>query len=183
MEKRRSEHGVPRVSSPVMTEQHPLRDRALVPMTTQSVRWRGERWRDGGKSDGGRDRWKRRDEDCLLTELLPCRSSAKVCLTWLQHRSLLLSSSSSSSPSPVLLCPIDRVVSSSLFLLSSSSLPSSFSSPPPSFLLPFWCVLVTPRCVRAAAAPCSASRRGSQRERQSSLCIYHVETDTFAIKE
>jgi len=54
----RSVHGVPRVSSPVMTEQQPHHDGAPVPMTTQPVRWRGERWRDAGKErrDGGKDR-------------------------------------------------------------------------------------------------------------------------------
>lgn len=54
----RSVHGVRRVSSPVMTEQQPQHDGAPVPMTTEPVRWRGDRWRDAGKDsrDGDRDR-------------------------------------------------------------------------------------------------------------------------------
>lgn len=58
----RSVLGVQRVSSPVMTEQQPHHDGAPVPMTTQPVRWRGERerWRDACKDriDGGKDRQK-----------------------------------------------------------------------------------------------------------------------------
>lgn len=53
----RSVHGVPRVSSLVMTEQQPHHDGAPVPMTTQAVRWRDNWWRDAGneRRDGDRN--------------------------------------------------------------------------------------------------------------------------------
>lgn len=106
MKRGRSVHGVPRVSSPVMTEQQPHHDGAPVPMTTPAVRWREEQRRDAGEEGSDGWRWKHKDERGLLTGRLLCRSAAKVCLTWLQHLLLAfpfpLSPSSSSSPTPVL---------------------------------------------------------------------------------
>ncbi len=173
----RSAHSVQRVSSPVMTEQQPHHDGALVPMTTQPVRWREEKWMDAGKerTDGGKDRQTENIKIKIVYSRGCCCAVPLQRCVWHGCNTRLSSalrpfSSSLSSPSSVLQCPFDRVVSSSL---SSSSCPPPPPSsllpsppPPPPFLLPFRCVFVTPECVRAAAAaaapvsPCSASRRG-----------------------
>lgn len=87
--------------------------------------------------EGKIEREKCKDEEHLLTAPLLCRSSAKVCLTWLQRPSPLLPFPSP-LPRPPLLLPssavlFDRVVSSSS--LSSSSPPPPPPSPPPYLLL------------------------------------------------